>query len=127
MFDRTLMGFYFIYLFIYFFFLEKKWYLKRAFKDDYKTTFQTVVEDFFSFVVLYNYVIPISLYVTMELQKFLGTLFFEWDLDMYDDKTQQAALCNTSDLNEDLGQIEYLFTGKKKSIFYLKKKKKLII
>jgi phospholipid-translocating ATPase len=36
---------------------------------------------------------------------------------MYDEKTDQPAKCNTTDLNEDLGQIEYLFsdkTGKKK-------------
>lgn len=61
----------------------------------------------------------------MEMQKFLGTLFFEWDLDMYDEKTQQAALCNTSDLNEDLGQIEYLFTGERKfyELFWLLKNK----
>lgn len=31
---------------------------------------------------------------------------------MYDDKTDQIAKANTSDLNEDLGQIEYLFSDK---------------
>lgn len=79
--------------------------------DSYKTTFSSILRDFFCFVALYNYVIPISLYVTLELQKFLGTLFFEWDLKMYNEETDETAICNTSDLNEDLGQIEYLFTG----------------
>ena len=31
---------------------------------------------------------------------------------MYDEKTDQPAKANSSDLNEDLGQIEYLFTDK---------------
>ncbi|XP_046393223.1 phospholipid-transporting ATPase IF-like isoform X2 [Ischnura elegans] len=75
-------------------------------------TTSTVVQDVFSFIILYNYLIPISLYVTIELQKFLGTFFFIWDADMFCEKTQQAAVCNTSDLNEELGQIQYLFTDK---------------
>ena len=31
---------------------------------------------------------------------------------MYDKKTNQPAKANTSDLNEDLGQIDYLFSDK---------------
>lgn len=31
---------------------------------------------------------------------------------MYDEETDQPAVANTSDLNEDLGQIEYLFSDK---------------
>lgn len=35
-----------------------------------------------------------------------------WDSKMYDEETDQPAIANTSDLNEDLGQIEYLFSDK---------------
>ena len=31
---------------------------------------------------------------------------------MYDEKTDQPAKANTSDINEDLGQIQYLFSDK---------------
>ena len=31
---------------------------------------------------------------------------------MFDENTNQPARCNSSDSNEDLGQIEYLFTDK---------------
>jgi phospholipid-translocating ATPase len=31
---------------------------------------------------------------------------------MYDEETDQPAIANTSDLNEDLGQVEYLFSDK---------------
>ncbi|XP_003485770.1 probable phospholipid-transporting ATPase IF isoform X1 [Bombus impatiens] len=75
-------------------------------------TFGSLATDFLSFTILYNYIVPISLYVTIELQKFLGSFFFSWDLDMYDEVTNQTALANTSDLNEELGQVEYLFADK---------------
>ncbi|CAG7723622.1 unnamed protein product [Allacma fusca] len=67
---------------------------------------------FFSFFILFNYIIPISLYVTVELQKFFGSKFFVYDLEMTCPVTEHPPLCNTSDLNEELGQIEYLFTDK---------------
>ncbi|XP_034937307.1 probable phospholipid-transporting ATPase IF isoform X2 [Chelonus insularis] len=79
---------------------------------DSQMNFFRLIVDVLSFTVLYNYIIPISLYVTVELQKFLGSFFFRWDIDMYDERNDQPALANTSDLNEDLGQIEYLFTDK---------------
>jgi phospholipid-translocating ATPase len=31
---------------------------------------------------------------------------------MYDEETDQPAKANTSDINEDLGQVEYLFSDK---------------
>ena len=31
---------------------------------------------------------------------------------MYDDETNQGSKANTSDLSEDLGQVEYLFSDK---------------
>ncbi|KYN18060.1 Putative phospholipid-transporting ATPase 12 [Trachymyrmex cornetzi] len=74
--------------------------------------FLTFILDILSFLVLFNYIVPISLYVTVELQKFLGSVFFGWDLDMYDKDNDQPALANSSDLNEELGQVEYLFTDK---------------
>ena len=69
-------------------------------------------QDTFSFMVLYNYIIPISLYVTLEFQKFFGSLFLVWDLNLYDEQTDQPAKCNSSDLNEELGLVEYLFSDK---------------
>ncbi len=64
-----------------------------------------LAQDVLSFLVLFNYIIPISLYVTLELQKFFGSFFFVWDLQLYDYETDQPAKCNSSDLNEELGQV----------------------
>ncbi|KAG7263151.1 hypothetical protein CRUP_015930, partial [Coryphaenoides rupestris] len=68
--------------------------------------------DFLSFMVLFNFIIPVSMYVTVEMQKFLGSFFITWDRDFFDPEIQEGALVNTSDLNEELGQVEYVFTDK---------------
>lgn len=36
----------------------------------------------------------------------------EWDFDLYDEETDQPFIVNTSDLNEELGQINILFSDK---------------
>jgi hypothetical protein len=44
--------------------------------------FADVIQDTFSFLLLYYYIIPMSLYVTIELNKFIGESFFT-DLYIY--------------------------------------------
>jgi phospholipid-translocating ATPase len=61
---------------------------------------------------LFSFIIPISLFVSIELQRFMGAKFVECDIKLYDEETNQPAKVNTSDLNEDLGQVEYLFSDK---------------
>lgn len=61
--------------------------------------------DFLAFMVLFNYIIPVSMYVTVEMQKFLGSYFIMWDDEMFDEELGERAVVNTSDLNEELGQV----------------------
>ena len=68
--------------------------------------------DILTFLILYNNLIPISLIVTMEVVKFQQALFINFDLDMYYARTDTPALCRTSSLVEELGQIEYIFSDK---------------
>lgn len=63
--------------------------------------------DFLAFMVLFNYIIPVSMYVTVEMQKFLGSYFLTWDEEMFDETIGEGPLVNTSDLNEELGQVKY--------------------
>jgi phospholipid-transporting ATPase len=48
----------------------------------------------------------------MEVVKFQQAQLINSDLDMYYDKTDTPALCRTSSLVEELGQIEYIFSDK---------------
>lgn len=56
-------------------------------------------------MVLFNYIIPVSMYVTVEMQKLLGSYFIAWDGEMLDEGLGEGPLVNTSDLNEELGQV----------------------
>ena len=49
-----------------------------------------------------------SLYVTLEFQKFVGSLFLVWDKDLVDPVTMEGPKCNSSDLNEELGQVKLI-------------------
>lgn len=67
---------------------------------------------FFSFLVLLDLLVPISLYVSMELVKFVQAHFINSDELMRYEKTGIFANARTSNLNEELGQIEYIFSDK---------------
>ena len=47
----------------------------------------------------------VCLWAIVQIQKFLGSLWFGWDIEMYDAAQGIQAQVNTSDLNEDLGQV----------------------
>lgn len=59
-------------------------------------------------MVLFNFIIPVSMYVTVEMQKFFGSFFIAWDKDFFDPEIKEGALVNTSDLNEELGQVRHM-------------------
>ncbi|KAL3311432.1 putative phospholipid-transporting ATPase IF, partial [Cichlidogyrus casuarinus] len=70
------------------------------------------VDQFFGAVILFNYLIPISLYVTVEFIKAFSTILFRLDAELYDERIDQPAIANTSDVVEEMGQIEYIFSDK---------------
>ena len=69
--------------------------------------------NFITFIILYNMVIPISLMMTVDIVKYIqGVVFISNDLDMYDAETRTPARAVTSGLNEELGQVQYIFSDK---------------
>ncbi|ESZ97202.1 phospholipid-transporting ATPase [Sclerotinia borealis F-4128] len=74
------------------------------------------VSQFFSDIatywVLYSALVPISLFVTVEMVKYWHAILINDDLDMYYDKTDTPAVCRTSSLVEELGMVEYIFSDK---------------
>ncbi|XP_060783761.1 phospholipid-transporting ATPase 11C isoform X6 [Neoarius graeffei] len=91
---------------------DSAWYNQETQKEKTTPLYLKMFTDFLSFMVLFNFIIPVSMYVTVEMQKFLGSIFITWDKDFFDPEIQEGALVNTSDLNEELGQVEYVFTDK---------------
>ena len=65
-----------------------------------------------SHIIILNSMIPISLYVTLEIVRVFQALFTGWDADMYDPYTDTFAWPRTTTISDDLGQIEYIFSDK---------------
>lgn len=63
-------------------------------------------------LILYGYLIPISLYVSIELVKVLQAHFINQDLHMFDEDTGNTAQARTSNLNEELGQVHTILSDK---------------
>ncbi|XP_065129808.2 phospholipid-transporting ATPase IA isoform X4 [Paramisgurnus dabryanus] len=68
--------------------------------------------NFLTFIILFNNLIPISLLVTLEVIKFIQAFFINWDTDMMYEPTNTPAMARTSNLNEELGQVKYIFSDK---------------
>lgn len=61
---------------------------------------------------LYNFLIPISLYVCIEIMKFIGSRFVAWDQELFDEASNKPPTVRTSDINEELGLVTHLFCDK---------------
>lgn len=84
--------------------LHKAWYL---FDQDVG-----VAATLMGFIIMYNTLIPLSLYVTMEITKVMQLLFLQYDIDMYDPKSNTPAEAKTATILEELGQVSYVFSDK---------------
>ncbi|XP_020834479.1 putative phospholipid-transporting ATPase IM isoform X1 [Phascolarctos cinereus] len=67
---------------------------------------------FWSYIIILNTVVPISLYVSVEVIRLGHSHFINWDRKMYYSKRETLAEARTTTLNEELGQIEYVFSDK---------------
>lgn len=69
--------------------------------------------NFLTYIILYNMLIPISLVVTLEVVKLAqAQMFINNDLDLYDKGSDTPARAISSTLNEELGQVQYIFSDK---------------
>jgi phospholipid-transporting ATPase len=63
------------------------------------------------FISFINFV-PISLMVTLEMVKFIQAYFISCDYMIYDESKDLQATVQSSNLNEELGMIHYVFSDK---------------
>ncbi|KAL2899777.1 Phospholipid-transporting ATPase 1 [Bienertia sinuspersici] len=73
------------------------------------------METFFAFlssIIVFQIMIPISLYITMELVRLGQSYFMIGDKHMYDNSSDSRFQCRSLNINEDLGQIRYIFSDK---------------
>ncbi|XP_047316022.1 phospholipid-transporting ATPase 1 [Impatiens glandulifera] len=63
-------------------------------------------------VIVFQIMIPISLYISMELVRVGQAYFMIRDEKMYDEVLDSQFQCRALNINEDLGQIKYVFSDK---------------
>uniref|UniRef100_A0A8D3D0Q9 Phospholipid-transporting ATPase n=1 Tax=Scophthalmus maximus TaxID=52904 RepID=A0A8D3D0Q9_SCOMX len=88
---------------------SKAWYLFDGKNQDAsRRGFLT----FWGYIIVLNTMVPISLYVSVEVIRLGQSKFINWDLQMYFSEKDTPAKARTTTLNEQLGQIEYIFSDK---------------
>ncbi|KAG6002044.1 hypothetical protein E4U21_003558 [Claviceps maximensis] len=68
-------------------------------------------EIFFGYLIMFNTLIPLSLYISMEIIK-LGQLVLLHDVNMYDPVSDTPMVANTTTILENLGQVSFVFSDK---------------
>ncbi|XP_056106258.1 phospholipid-transporting ATPase VB [Rhinichthys klamathensis goyatoka] len=67
---------------------------------------------FFTMIILLQVMIPVSLYVSIELVKMGQIFFITQDVELYDEELDSRVQCRALNITEDLGQIQYVFSDK---------------
>lgn len=91
------------------------WYLQPTIRDSYYNPNKAAVAGIISFLnslILYGYFIPIALYVSLEIVRVIQARFIAADIHMYDPITNKAAKVKSAGLNEELGQVDTIFSDK---------------
>ncbi|NXT96325.1 AT8B1 ATPase, partial [Anhinga rufa] len=88
---------------------NSSWYLYDA--QDLSPPYRGFL-NFWGYIIVLNTMVPISLYVSVEVIRLGQSYFINWDLQMYYPEKDTAAKARTTTLNEQLGQIHYIFSDK---------------
>lgn len=72
----------------------------------------TGIITFWVAVILFQNLVPISLYISLEIVRTIQAVFIHSDLFMYYDKLGIACVPKTWNISDDVGQIEYIFSDK---------------
>ncbi|GAB0089123.1 Phospholipid-transporting ATPase [Sergentomyia squamirostris] len=67
---------------------------------------------FWTFVIILQIMIPLSLYVTIELCKILQVYHIHNNIELYDPHTNKRTECRAMNITEELGQVQYIFSDK---------------
>ncbi|KAJ9061315.1 phospholipid transporting ATPase [Entomophthora muscae] len=75
-------------------------------------SFLAGVIGFFTGLILFQNIVPVSLYLTVEVVKSVQAYFIYRDLEMYYEPLDIPCIPKAWNLSDDLGQIEYIFSDK---------------
>ncbi|KAK4163470.1 hypothetical protein QBC43DRAFT_319680 [Cladorrhinum sp. PSN259] len=87
-------------------------YLALDKMDGFAGVARIFIKDMVTYWVLFSALVPISLFVTLEMVKYWHGILINDDMDIYYDVNDTPANCRTSSLVEELGMVEYVFSDK---------------
>lgn len=67
---------------------------------------------FWAAIILFQNLVPISLFISLELVRLLQAFFIYSDVEMYYEPIDQPCIPKSWNISDDLGQIEYIFSDK---------------
>ncbi|KAL9875821.1 phospholipid-transporting ATPase VD isoform 1-T4 [Glossina fuscipes fuscipes] len=67
---------------------------------------------FWTYIIILQVMIPLSLYVTIELCKILQVFHIHNNIDLFDQDTNKKTECRAMNITEELGQIQHIFSDK---------------
>lgn len=67
---------------------------------------------FWACIILFQNLVPISLYISLEIVRTAQAIFIHSDTFMYYDKLEYPCTPKTWNISDDVGQIEYIFSDK---------------
>ncbi|EHL02334.1 putative phospholipid-transporting ATPase IA [Glarea lozoyensis 74030] len=79
------------------------WYLENA--------TVRMIDIFIAFAIMFNNLIPLALYISLELIKFAQFLLLH-DVEMYDEASNTPMVSNTQNIYENLGQVTHILSDK---------------
>ncbi|KAL2842245.1 hypothetical protein BJY01DRAFT_216819 [Aspergillus pseudoustus] len=72
----------------------------------------TGIITFWVALILFQNLVPISLYISLEIVRTAQAIFIHSDVFMYYEKLEIACIPKTWNISDDVGQIEYIFSDK---------------
>lgn len=67
---------------------------------------------FWTYIIILQVMIPLSLYVTIELSKILQVFHIHNNTELFDNQTNKRTECRAMNITEELGQVQHIFSDK---------------
>lgn len=87
-------------------------YLEINYSEGKESSWWLLLKLFSSWLLMTVQVVPLSLLITLEVVRYAQAAFISWDAKMFDEETQIFPSVQASNLNEELGMVNYIFSDK---------------
>ncbi|XP_017779873.1 PREDICTED: probable phospholipid-transporting ATPase VD isoform X2 [Nicrophorus vespilloides] len=86
--------------------------LQEPFRPDGYSDSSEAFLAFWTYIIILQIMIPLSLYVTLEMCKIIQVYHIHNNVDLYDPLIDKRTECRALNITEELGQIQYIFSDK---------------